>query len=100
IGRNQLGVALERIAKPAPAPAPQPDDLAQFGAIDRALADIVRLAVASCPDIAARCAGQAALRAPTAEALPVLAAHRDDGAGVLDLQLVGAAEPTAIFARP
>src|SRR5439155_1893470 len=82
IGCNHLRIALERLAKATPTAAPQPDDLAQFGAVDRALADIVRFAVAPRPDIAACRAGQTAARAPGTEALPVLAAHDDDGARI------------------
>src|SRR5205814_7159167 len=100
IGCDHLRIALDWLAKATPTAAPQPYDLAQFGAVDRALADIVRLAVAPRPDIAACRAGQTAARAPGTEALPVLAAHDDDGARMLDLEFVSDAEPAAVFARP
>ena len=51
------------------------------------------------PDIAARRAGPAAAGAPGAEALAILAAHHHNRARMLDLQLIGDAEPAAIFAR-
>src|SRR5207302_3134750 len=58
IGCDHLRIALERLAKATPTAAPQPDDLAPFGAVDRALAHLVRLAVAPRPGIAACRAGQ------------------------------------------
>ena len=70
------------------------------GAIDGLLAEVVRRLAGTLAGVAAGGAGLAAGRAPGAEAMPVLAAHHDDGARMADLQLVFDAEPAAMLAGP
>src|SRR5439155_23220612 len=95
-----FGIAFDRVAETAPAAAPQTDHFAEFSAVRRALADVVRLSAAPRADIAAGRAGLPAGRAPGAEALAVLAAHHDDRARMLDLEFIGDAEAAAELARP
>src|SRR6185312_13862946 len=81
---DQRRVAGHRVAETAAAAAPQADRLAELGAVNRALADVVRRRPGAEPDIAAGRAGMAAARAPGGKALAVLAAHHHDRARVAD----------------